>query len=252
MTRVVKVGGRPQLDAKLPALLAEEWDAISKPMVLVHGGGDEISSLQTKLGIITQFVDGRRVTTAQDVELVRMALSGTANKRLVSSLVREGVRAIGISGEDASLIAATPADSTRMGHVGVPQRINASLLEHLINGGYLPVISPVSRNVGHELGPALNVNADDAAAAIAIAIEASELLIISDVPGVQVDGETEETLTVAEAKGLVHDGTASGGMSAKLTAAAAAVEGGVKVVRITDLAGIKDRKRGTRIQNGTE
>ena len=252
MTRVVKVGGRPQLDAKLPAMLAEEWDAISKPMVLVHGGGDEISSLQTKLGIITQFVDGRRVTTAQDVELVRMALSGTANKRLVSSLVREGVRAIGLSGEDASLIAATPVDSTRMGHVGAPQRINTSLLEHLIDGGYLPVISPVSRNVGHELGPALNVNADDAAAAIAIALEASELLIVSDVPGVMVDGETEETLTVAEAKGLVHDGQASGGMSAKLTAATAAIAGGVKIVRITDMAGIKDRKRGTRIQNGTE
>jgi acetylglutamate kinase len=252
VTRVVKVGGRPQLDAKLPAMLAEEWDAISKPMVLVHGGGDEISSLQTKLGIITQFVDGRRVTTAQDVELVRMALSGTANKRLVSSLVREGVRAIGLSGEDASLIAATPVDSTRMGHVGAPQRINTSLLEHLIDGGYLPVISPVSRNVGHELGPALNVNADDAAAALAIAIEASELLIVSDVPGVMVDGETEATLTVAEAKGLVHDGRASGGMSAKLTAATAAIAGGVKIVRITDMAGIKDRKRGTRIQNGTE
>lgn len=252
MTRVVKIGGRPQLDAKFPALLAEEWDAISKPLVLVHGGGDEISSLQTKLGLITQFVDGKRVTTAQDVELVRMALSGTANKRLVSSLVREGVRAIGLSGEDASLIAATPVDATRMGHVGSPQRINSSLLEHLIDGGYLPVVSPVSRNVGHELGPALNVNADDAAAAIAIALEASELLIISDVPGVLVDGEPEETLTVAEARGLVHDGRASGGMSAKLTAAVAAVDGGVKTVRITDLAGIKDRKRGTRIQTNSE
>jgi acetylglutamate kinase len=252
VTRVVKIGGRPQLDAKFPALLAEEWDAISKPLVLVHGGGDEISSLQTKLGIITQFVDGKRVTTAQDVELVRMALSGTANKRLVSSLVREGVRAIGISGEDASLIAATPVDSTRMGHVGAPQRINSSLLEHLIDGGYLPVISPVSRNVGHELGPALNVNADDAAAAIAVALEATELLIVSDVPGVLVNGEPEETLTVAEARGLVHDGQASGGMSAKLTAATTAAEGGVKIVRITDLAGIKDRKRGTRIQTNSE
>lgn len=252
MTRVVKIGGRPQLDAKLAGFIAEEWDAISKPMVLVHGGGDEISALQTKLGIITQFVEGKRVTTAQDVELVRMALSGTANKRLVSSLVREGVRAIGLSGEDASLIAATPVDATRMGHVGAPQRINSSLLEHLLDGGYLPVISPVSRNVGHELGPALNVNADDAAAAIAIALAASELLIISDVPGVLVNGTTEETLTVAEAKGLVHDGQASGGMSAKLTAASAAVEGGVKSVRITDLLGIKDRKRGTRIQYGTE
>jgi acetylglutamate kinase len=252
VTRVVKIGGRPQLDSKFPSLIGDVWDALSNPMVLVHGGGDEISSLQQKLGIVTQFVDGRRVTTAQDVELVRMALSGTANKRLVAALVREGVRAIGISGEDASLIAAAPVDATRLGHVGAPQRINASLLEHLMNGGYLPVVSPVSRNVGHELGPALNVNADDAAAAIALAVEATELLIVSDVPGVLVDGEPEPVLTVAEARGLVHDGRASGGMAAKLNAATAAVEGGVKRVRITDLAGIKDKNRGTLVQTSSE
>ena len=181
-----------------------------------------------------------------------MALSGTANKRLVSSLVREGVRAIGLSGEDASLIAATPLDPTRLGHVGVPQKINNSLLLHLIDGGYLHVISPVSRNVGHELGPALNVNADDAAAAIAIAIEAEELVIVSDVPGVMVDDKPAAALSLPEARGLVRDGRASGGMRAKLTAAVAAAEGGVKRVRITDLSGIKDRKRGTLIQKTTE
>lgn len=252
MTRVVKIGGRPQADPSLPPLIAETWDAMSDPMVVVHGGGDEVSALQKQMGITAQFVDGKRVTTQQDVELVRMALSGTANKRLVSSLVREGVRALGLSGEDASLIAATPVDSVRLGHVGAPQRINSSLLEHLIDGGYLPVVSPVSRNVGHELGPALNVNADDAAAAIAVAIEASELLIVSDVPGVLVDGEPVDTLTVAEARGLVHDGQATGGMSAKLMAAIAAVEGGVKRVRISDLRGITDRDSGTVIQKGTE
>lgn len=252
MTRVVKIGGRPQADPSLPALIAETWDAMSDPMVVVHGGGDEVSALQKALGITAQFVEGKRVTTPQDVELVRMALSGTANKRLVSSLVREGVRAIGISGEDASLIAATPVDSVRLGHVGAPQRINSSLLEHLIDGGYLPVVSPVSRNVGHELGPALNVNADDAAAAIALAIGATELLIISDVPGVLVDGKPVDTLTVAEARGLVHDGQATGGMSAKLVASTAAVEGGVKRVRIADLRGITDRNAGTVIQNGSD
>jgi len=87
-------------------------------MVLVHGGGTDVSALQNAMGVAAQFVDGRRVTTAQDLEFVRMALSGTANKRLVSALVREGVRAVGISGEDASLIAATPVDSGRLGHVG--------------------------------------------------------------------------------------------------------------------------------------
>ena len=252
MTRVLKIGGRPQADPSLAALIAEAWDALSGAMVIVHGGGDDVTALQQTLGLTAQFVDGRRVTTAQDLELVRMALSGTANKRLVSALVREGVRAIGLSGEDASLIAATPVDSARLGHVGSPTRVNRSLLLHLIDGGYLPIVSPVSRNVGHELGPALNVNADDAAAAIAVAIEARELLIVSDVPGVVIDGRPADTLTVAAAKGLINDGVASGGMRAKLTAALTALEGNVPLVRITDLRGINDPAPGTRIHRAAE
>ncbi|MEK7401668.1 MAG: acetylglutamate kinase [Gemmatimonadota bacterium] len=251
MTQVIKIGGRPQTDPSLPGLIAEAWDAVAGAIV-VHGGGDEISALQQSMGATAQFVDGRRVTTAQDVELVRMALSGTANKRLVSALVHEGVRAVGISGEDASLIAAIPVDAVRMGHVGAPQRVNGSLLLHLIDGGYLPVVSPVSRNVGLELGPALNVNADDAAAAIAVAIEADELTLVSDVPGVLVDQKPVELLSIGRARALMKDGTASGGMHAKLVAAITAVEGGVARVRITDLGGIKDRARGTLIVPGTE
>jgi acetylglutamate kinase len=251
VTRVVKIGGRPQSDPSLPGLIAEVWDALSGAMVIVHGGGPDVSALQKSLGIAAQFVDGRRVTTAQDLEIVRMALSGTANKRLVSALVREGVRAVGLSGEDASLIAATPVDSGKLGHVGTPQRVNASLLLHLIDGGYLPVVSPVSRNIAHELGPALNVNADDAAAAIALAIEADELLIISDVPGVLVDDEPIAALTLDEARKLVRDGLASGGMRTKLLASTLAAEGGVKRVRITDLHGITDRARGTLVQQRT-
>jgi acetylglutamate kinase len=245
MMRVVKVGGRPQSDPAFASLIAETWDALNGAMVLVHGGGTDVSALQGAMGVSAQFVDGRRVTTAQDLELVRMALSGTANKRLVAALVREGVRAVGLSGEDGSLIAATPLDSGRLGHVGTPQRVNGSLLLHLIDGGYLPVVSPVSRNIAHELGPALNVNADDAAAAIAIAIDADELVIVSDVPGVLVDDEPLRKLGLEQARGLLRDGLATGGMRAKLMASTTAVAGGVKRVRITDLAGIKDRERGT-------
>lgn len=248
MTRVIKVGGRPQTDPALAVTIAECWDAMSAAMVIVHGGGDDISALQQLVGVTAQFSDGRRVTSAQDMELVRMALSGTANKRLVSALVREGVRAVGLSGEDASLIAATPIDAAHLGHAGAPQRVNSSLLLHLIDGGYLPVVSPVSRNVALELGPVLNVNADDAAAAIAIAMEASELLLVSDVAGVTADGETAESLTVAECRSLLHDGQASGGMRAKLSAAIGAVENGVALVRIGDIGSIRDRKRGTIIQ----
>ena len=251
MTRVIKIGGRPQTDPSLPRLIAEAWDAVAGA-VIVHGGGDEISALQKTLGAPSKFVDGRRVTSAQDVDIVRMALSGTANKRLVSSLVHEGVRAVGLSGEDASLIAATPVDAERLGHVGEPKRINASLLLHLIDGGYLPVVSPVSRNVGLELGPALNVNADDAAAAIAVAIEADDLALVSDVPGGLVKEQPLSELSCGAARQLMKDGSASGGMHAKLVAAIAAVEGGVAHVRITDLGGIKDRARGTFIVPGTE
>jgi len=252
VTRVIKVGGRPQAGARFASLIAEAWDAMSNAIVLVHGGGDTITALQQLYGIVPQFVDGRRVTTAQDLELVRMALSGTANKRLVSALVKEGVRAVGLSGEDASLIAATPAESGRLGHVGLPQKVNASLLLHLIDGGYLPVVSPVSRNIGHELGAALNVNGDDAAAAIAIAIEADELLIISDVPGVLIDEAPVASLSIAEARSVMHDGRAAGGMRAKLTAAISAVESGVARVRIGDLRAIADRNTGTFVRSTTE
>ena len=252
MTRVIKIGGRPQSDPSLASLVAESWNAISGAMILVHGGGTEVTALQSALGVSSQFVEGRRVTSAQDVELVRMALSGSANKRLVASLVREGVRALGVSGEDGSLIAATPVDGGKLGHVGTPQQVNCALLKHLLDGGYLPVVSPVSRNIGHELGPALNVNADDAAAAIAVAIGADELVIVSDVPGVLVNGEPLQSLGVAEAKELMNDGLASGGMRAKLQAATAAASGGVKRVRITDLSGIADAARGTVITNHTE
>lgn len=251
MTRVIKIGGRPQTDPSLPGLIAEAWDAVAGA-VIVHGGGDEVSALQKTMGSTSQFVNGRRVTSAHDIEIVRMALSGTANKRLVSALVREGVRAVGISGEDASLIAATPVDAEKMGHVGTPQRINSSLLLHLIDGGYLPVVSPVSRNVGLELGPALNVNADDAAAAIAVAIEADELTLVTDVAGVLVNDQPVQRLSCEGARVLMKNGSASGGMNAKLSAAITAVDGGVARVRITGLGGIKDRACGTFIVSGTE
>ncbi len=247
MTRVVKVGGRVQGNPDLALQIAEVWDAQTRSLVLVHGGGDEVSALQQAFGIKAEFVNGRRVTSVQDIELVRMGLSGSANKRLVSALVREGVRAVGISGEDASLIAATPIDAATLGHVGEVQRVNVSLLLHLLDGGYLPVISPVSRNIGLELGPTLNVNADDAAAAIAVALEARELLLISDVPGILDGDRVLGALTAAAAADLVARGTAGGGMAAKVNAALTAVRGGVPKVRVGDLSALADPARGTTI-----
>jgi acetylglutamate kinase len=249
MTRVIKVGGRPQSDPRLPATLAAGWDRTNGGVVLVHGGGDEVSALQRAFGTTSTFVEGRRVTTAADVDLVRMALSGSANKRLVASLVASGVEAVGLSGEDASLIAATPMDAARLGHVGVPGRVNVAFLRHLLSGGYLPVVSPVSSDGSGELGGALNVNGDDAAAAIAVALGAAELLLVSDVEGVMRDGQLLRRLAPQDVRELLADGTAAGGMRAKLQAALAAIEGGVARVRISDVAAIADHGRGTSLQN---
>ncbi len=245
MTRVVKVGGRPQSDPRLAAIVASSWNRDAGSVVLVHGGGDEVSALQSALGGGSTFVEGRRVTTAKDIELVRMALSGSANKRLVATLVECGIEAVGLSGEDAGLITAAPMDPQRLGHVGVPRTVNVAFLKHLLSGGYMPVISPVSRDASGTLGAALNVNGDDAAAAIAAALGAAELLLVADVPGVMRDGAVIPSLTPDAARALITDGIAAGGMQAKLQAALNALAGGVPQVRISDLVAIDDPDRGT-------
>ncbi len=245
MTRVIKVGGRPQLDPALSRALADAHRADPGSLVVVHGGGDEVSTLQRLYGAIAEFKDGRRVTSVLDLEIIRMALSGSANKRLVSTLVAHGVPALGLSGEDGALLSATPLDPDRYGFVGVPAEVNVGLLRHLLAGGFVPVLSPVSRCTDELEGLTLNVNGDDAASAIAVALEADELLLVSDVEGVLVDGVAVHALEPDTAQQLIDDGTANGGMSTKLRAALAALEGGVERVRISDIAAIEQVERGT-------
>ena len=244
-TRVIKVGGRPQLDPALATTLAAAHRATPGSLVVVHGGGDEVSTLQRLHGVVAQFSGGRRVTSALDLDIIRMALSGSANKRLVAALNDAGVQALGLSGEDAGLLLATPVDPAHYGFVGTPSQVNVALLRHLLTGGYLPVLSPVSRSDDRTTGVTLNVNGDDAAAAIAVALAADELLLVSDVEGVRVRGAAVSRLDADEAHQLVEDGTAAGGMAAKLQAALAALEGGVGRVRISDIAAIGASDRGT-------
>ncbi len=245
---VVKLGGRTQADPALPAALVALWESTNGRLVIVHGGGDQISALQRLRGEEPVFIGGRRVTTDGALELVRMVLSGLANKHLVSALVSAGAPAVGVSGEDAGMLRAEPIDVETFGHAGTPAAVDTRLIESLLTTRFLPVISPVAANSDVAMGGALNVNGDDAAAAIAAALGASELFLMADVPGV-LDGDTQLVPILARevAREMVDSGVAAGGMAAKLDACAQALAGGVGRVRIGDLAALIDPEAGTSV-----
>ena len=243
---VIKVGGRAQDDPSLVSRLAGRWRAAPASFCLVHGGAVEIDRLQRRLGGTPTFIAGRRVTTDEDIEIVRMALSATANKRLVAALCEAGVPAVGISGEDASLLRAIPADNSALGRVGTPSEVRVELLRVLLVGGFLPVVAPLGTSAVPGEG-ALNVNGDDAAAAIAAALGSGELLFVTDVPGVRRGSRVLASLTPADALDLIAAGDATGGMLVKVEGALAALERGVAKVRIGDVAAISDPTFGTTI-----
>lgn len=243
---VVKLGGRTQGDPALPAALAARWHQTGGRVVVVHGGGDQISAWQRLQGEEPVFIGGRRVTTDTARDLVRMVLSGLANKQMVSALVAAGAPAVGLSGEDAALLRATPIDLAQFGWSGTPAEVHPRLVHALLEAGFLPVISPVAaREAGAGAG-AYNVNGDDAAAAIAAALGADELFLMADVPGVLDAGKAViPSLTLSAARDLIASGVAGGGMAAKLDACAMALHGGVRRVRIGDLAALADADVGT-------
>lgn len=239
--RVIKIGGRAQADPEVAAAVAAA--AAGHHVVVVHGGGDEVSALQRRLGMSPTFHGGRRITTAEDLKVVRMVLSGSANKRLVAALVGVGVRAIGLSGEDDGLLRARTLARETLGEVGAPSRVDSRVLELLMGAGFVPVVSPLARD--EDTGDPLNVNGDDAAAAIAVELGAEELVLVADVPGVLVAGRVVPEIGLDRAAALVEDGTARDGMVAKLEAARRAVESGVSRVRIGNLAAIRSATAGT-------
>jgi acetylglutamate kinase len=245
MIRVIKVGGRVQRDPRLAGTLAAMWTSAPASFCVVHGGGETISSLQMQLGGTPRFVDGRRVTTETDISVLRMALSGLANKELVDSLSTKGIAAVGVSGEDGSLILARSLNAPVLGRVGTPVSVNDALLRVLLGNGFLPVISPVSRDADAMGGGALNVNGDDAAAAIACALDADELLLVSDVPGVIVDGVALSMMSPGDAMDAVDRGIATQGMATKLRAALDALGRGVQQVRIGGIDALLDSTLGT-------
>ena len=255
---VVKIGGSMAEDREALTQLAQELSALQKRgerLLLVHGGGKDISRNLAWLGQEARFLDGLRVTDTAAMDMVEMTLSGRVNKMLVRLLLSAGAKAAGVSGVDGGLLRCQPLrpDGT-LGYVGAIGGVDVSLLEALWKGGYLPVVSPVSLGSDFQ---SWNVNADQAAADLACALGARTLLMVSDVPGVLKDGAIVPQVAIEDVEDMVADGTASGGMIPKLRSAAQTVSAGVGSVFIAGWSGpgsleqILSGKFGTRLSAAT-
>ncbi len=234
---VVKYGGNAMINQELKEQVMEDivlLHLIGVKVVLVHGGGPEITDLMAKLGKKSEFVDGLRVTDKETVDIVQMVLAGKVNKSLVNFLEMKGGKAMGISGMDGKLIEAKMKDE-RLGYVGDITKINIECVEDLLQNGYIPVISTIGCD---DQGNAYNINGDTAAARIAGALNAERLIMMTDIAGLLKDKDDPNTLipeiTVSEAKTLLKDGTISGGMIPKIKCCIDAINHGVKNVVIMD------------------
>jgi acetylglutamate kinase len=201
--------------------------------IVVHGGGPQINRMLDRLGVKSRFVNGLRVTDSETMEVVEMVLAGTINKQLVGAINAAGGRAIGLSGKDGGLIRARKLERNGdLGFVGEPERIDAGVLAMFRQSDITPVIAPVG--VGAE-GETYNINADTVAGAVASAVKAERLVLLTDVEGVlDKDKKLIAHLTVTEARALIADGTISGGMIPKIGTAIEAVEAGVHAAVILD------------------
>lgn len=246
-TIVVKYGGHAMGDEALAEGFGRDIAALKQVginPVVVHGGGPQINTMLKRLAIQSTFVEGLRVTDAAMVEVVEMVLAGSVNKHVTSLITRAGALAVGISGKDGGLIRARKLNRTvrdpgsnieralDLGFVGEPEAIDIRVLHALTGAGLIPVIAPVG--IGED-GQTYNINADSAASAIAAALHAHRLLMLTDVPGV-LDGEKEliPELTVAQVEAGIASGMISGGMIPKVENCIAAVRGGVKGATILD------------------
>ena len=199
--------------------------------VIVHGGGPMINALLDKLEIKSEFVNGKRVTDDKTMEVVEMVLSGTVNKRIVQAINRQGGRAVGLSGKDANLITCTQTNPD-LGLVGTPSDVKPDVIRTLFENGLIPVIAPLGAG---ENGETFNINGDTAAGAIAAALKADRLLLLTDVSGVKNGaGEVLTELSATQIRDMTADGTIAGGMIPKTETALDALEGGVRAVVILD------------------
>ncbi|MGJ8537958.1 MAG: acetylglutamate kinase, partial [Parasphingopyxis sp.] len=246
-TFVVKYGGHAMGDAKAAREFAEDvvlLKAVGINPVVVHGGGPQIGAMLKKLGVESEFIDGLRVTDAETAQIAEMVLSGAINKELVSWIGQAGGRAIGISGKDGGFVRAEKVKRTvrdpesliekavDLGFVGEPATIDRSVLDTISNSGMIPVVAPVGVDAD---GQTYNINADTMAGAVASAMDAARLFLLTDVAGVlDKQGVLLTDLSPAMIAELQSDGTVSGGMIPKLETCVSAVKGGVEAAVVLD------------------
>jgi acetylglutamate kinase len=236
---VVKLGGAA-INKELDRALAQDvllLRSVGVRCVLVHGGGPQVDAMMMKMGKAPEFRDGLRVTDAETLEIVRMVLVGKVNRDLVATINREALAepvAVGVSGEDGGLLTATPRDPA-LGFVGDVSHVRASVLHRLLDEGLAPVVSTVGADLS---GQPYNINADDAAMAIAVAMQAEKIVYLTAAPGLLADvndpGSLVPRLTAAELRERIAHESVSAGMIPKLRACADAVEGGVGRAHIID------------------
>jgi len=234
---LIKIGGRAFEDEGGFRELAGAIKANENTeVIIVHGGGAEISQALEDAGRQTEFVDGIRITRAADIKIVEEVLSGTVNQRIFSRLEANGVPGLRLSGKTGGLFIVEPLarDGRDLGFVGKIKQVNPAVVIDAIQAGKVPVISPISAN---ETGDSFNVNADSAAAALAASAKCTDLVFITDVPGVLVDDRTRASLTVRQAQTLIADGIIKGGMVAKMESAFAALDQNVPRVHIIQWQG---------------
>lgn len=244
---VVKYGGHAMGDAALSAAFARDivlMRQVGIHVIVVHGGGPQIGAMLDRVGVESEFIDGLRVTTSEAVDVVEMVLSGQVNKSIVAQIASEGGRAVGLSGKDGGLMRVKKLSRTKrdpdsniekvidLGFVGEPEEVDPFILEAMSERSIIPVVAPIGWDAE---GNTYNVNADTVAGAVAGALNASRLLMLTDVAGVlDKSGELMPELTVADCHALQEDGTLSGGMIPKIETCIDAVNQGVEGSVIID------------------
>lgn len=244
-TFVIKYGGAAQIEDKLKNSFAQDvvlFNFIGIRTVIVHGGGPKISETMKKMGKEPAFVQGQRITDKETMDIVEMVLGGLINKEIVSLISSHGGKAIGLSGKDGGLIkakkkllkksAGKDEEVIDIGLVGEVDSINPEILDSLDKDGFIPVISPIGVR---KTGEALNINADYVASAVASALKAEKLILLTDVPGIKNShGNILSTLNKTDVQKLINEGAVSGGMLPKVQVCIRAIEGGVKKTHIID------------------